>query len=106
MAAGGSLGPVIRPSIPTVIYASIAPMVSVTAPSVAGILPVILIGVGFMAVVVWRVLSLDLASSAVESAGTGGEGWGHTGRVALAARPALDVMSQQVVHPEESGRLE
>ena len=89
VAAGGSLGRVIPPSIPMVIYVSIAPTVSVAALFVAGILPGTLIGVGFMAVVVWRVRYLDLASAAVESAGTGGAGWGHTGRVALAARPAL-----------------
>lgn len=92
VAAGGSLGPVIPPSIPMVIYASIAPTVSITALFVAGILPGILIGLGFMAVVVWRVRGLDLASAAVDhSGGTGSEGWGHTGRVALTALPALGV---------------
>jgi len=54
VASGGSLGPIIPPSIPMVIYASIAPTVSVTALFIGGIIPGILIGLGFMLVVAFR----------------------------------------------------
>ena len=54
VASGGSLGPIIPPSIPMVIYASIAPTVSVAALFVGGIIPGLLIGVGFMVVVALR----------------------------------------------------
>lgn len=54
VASGGSLGPIIPPSIPMVIYASIAPTVSVTALFVGGVVPGLLIGLGFMAVVAIR----------------------------------------------------
>lgn len=54
VASGGSLGPIIPPSIPMVIYASIAPTVSIAGLFIGGIIPGILIGVGFMLVVAWR----------------------------------------------------
>ncbi|MBK6616802.1 TRAP transporter large permease [Ottowia sp.] len=54
VAAGGSLGPIIPPSIPMVIYASIAPGVSVAALFIGGIVPGILIGVSFMVIVAWK----------------------------------------------------
>ncbi|MEO7135715.1 MAG: TRAP transporter large permease subunit, partial [Vicinamibacterales bacterium] len=54
VASGGSLGPIIPPSIPMVIYASIAPTVSVAALFVGGIIPGILIGLGFMLTIVVR----------------------------------------------------
>lgn len=54
VASGSSLGPIIPPSIPMVIYASIAPTVSVAALFVGGIVPGILLGVGFMIVVALR----------------------------------------------------
>lgn len=91
VAAGGSLGPVIPPSIPMVIYASIAPTVSITALFVAGILPGIMIGLGFMVVVVWRVRRLDLAGAGPASGGSDVEGWRQTGSAAVAALPALGV---------------
>ena len=58
VAAGGSLGPIIPPSIPMVIYASIAPGVSIAALFVGGIVPGLLIGFGFMGVVAWRCRSI------------------------------------------------
>jgi len=58
VASGGSLGPIIPPSIPMVIYASIAPGVSIAALFVGGIIPGILIGLSFMAVVAYRTRSL------------------------------------------------
>lgn len=54
VAAGGSLGPIIPPSIPMVIYASVAPTVSVAALFLGGIVPGLLIGLGFMIVVALR----------------------------------------------------
>lgn len=54
VAAGGSLGPIIPPSIPMVIYASIAPGVSIAALFVGGIIPGLLIGASFMVVVAIR----------------------------------------------------
>ncbi len=62
VASGGSLGPIIPPSIPMVIYASIAPSVSITALFISGIIPGLLLGVGFLAVVAWRIRSLDIGS--------------------------------------------
>jgi tripartite ATP-independent transporter DctM subunit len=50
IASAGSLGPIIPPSIPMVIYASIVPSVSIAALFVGGILPGLLIGMGLMAV--------------------------------------------------------
>lgn len=58
VASGGSLGPIIPPSIPMVIYASIAPTVSVAALFVGGVIPGLLIGLGFMVTVAWRVRKL------------------------------------------------
>lgn len=60
VASGGSLGPIIPPSIPMVIYASIAPTVSISALFIAGIVPGVLIGLGFMLVVWWRVRHMPL----------------------------------------------
>ncbi|WP_299655035.1 TRAP transporter large permease [uncultured Jannaschia sp.] len=60
IAAGGSLGPIIPPSIPMVIYASIAPSVSISALFIGGIVPGLLIGLSFLVVVVWRVRSIQL----------------------------------------------
>ncbi len=54
VAAGGSLGPIIPPSIPMVIYASIAPGVSIGALFIGGIVPGLLIGLSFMAIVSLR----------------------------------------------------
>ena len=54
VAAGGSLGPIIPPSIPMVIYASIAPGISIAALFVGGIVPGVLIGVSFMVIVALR----------------------------------------------------
>lgn len=54
VASGGSLGPIIPPSIPMVIYASIAPGVSIAALFVGGIIPGLLIGISFMVVVAIR----------------------------------------------------
>jgi C4-dicarboxylate transporter DctM subunit len=54
VAAGGSLGPIIPPSIPMVIYASIAPGISIAALFVGGIIPGLLIGVSFMVIVALR----------------------------------------------------
>lgn len=52
VASGGSLGPIIPPSIPMVIYASIAPTVSVAGLFIGGIVPGLLLGLAFM-VIVW-----------------------------------------------------
>lgn len=85
VAAGGSLGPIIPPSIPMVIYASIAPTVSVAALFIGGVIPGILIGVGFMVVVAIRsrkILPRDTTD--VE----GVESFGH---VVLRALPAVMV---------------
>ena len=64
IAAGGSLGPIIPPSIPMVIYASIAPSVSISALFIGGIVPGLLIGLSFLVVVVWRVRSFELVETA------------------------------------------
>lgn len=67
VASGGSLGPIVPPSIPMVIYASIAPSVSITALFISGIIPGLLLGMGFLAVVAWRIRGLNLNSAAVDS---------------------------------------
>ena len=87
VASGGSLGPIIPPSIPMVIYASIAPTVSITALFIAGIFPGLLIGLGFMAVVTWRVRRLDLVD--VDSSDIKVPFW--TPKVLVSALPALAV---------------
>lgn len=51
VASGGSLGPIIPPSIPMVIYASIVPTVSVAALFVGGIVPGVMIAISFLIVV-------------------------------------------------------
>lgn len=51
VASGGSLGPIIPPSIPMVIYASIVPTVSIAALFVGGIVPGVMIAVSFLIVV-------------------------------------------------------
>lgn len=51
VASAGSLGPIIPPSIPMVIYASIVPGVSIAALFIGGIVPGLLIGIGLMVVV-------------------------------------------------------
>src|SRR5690606_1517877 len=61
IASGGSLGPIIPPSIPMVIYASIAPSVSITALFVSGIVPGLLLGLGFLMIVAWRLRKLDVS---------------------------------------------
>jgi len=66
VASGGSLGPIVPPSIPMVIYASIAPSVSITALFISGIIPGLLLGMGFLAVVAWRIRGLNLNSAAVD----------------------------------------
>jgi tripartite ATP-independent transporter DctM subunit len=83
VASGGSLGPIIPPSIPMVIYASIAPTVSVAALFVGGIVPGLLIGLSFMVVVAIRSRKIVPVDS------TEGEGIGSFGRVMLRALPAL-----------------
>jgi C4-dicarboxylate transporter, DctM subunit len=83
VASGGSLGPIIPPSIPMVIYASIAPTVSVAALFVGGIIPGILIGIGFMLVVAIRSRKILPPNS------TEGEPTESTGVVILRALPAL-----------------
>jgi C4-dicarboxylate transporter, DctM subunit len=86
IASGGSLGPIIPPSIPMVIYASIAPTVSVTALFIGGIIPGILLGLGFMAVVAIRsrrVLVRDSATTEDAAA--------PFGHVLLRALPAVMV---------------
>jgi|SRR5665213_713937 len=85
VASGGSLGPIIPPSIPMVIYASIAPTVSVAALFIGGIIPGLLIGLGFMAVVAIRSRKILPADSASV------EAIGSTGGVVLRALPAVMV---------------
>jgi C4-dicarboxylate transporter DctM subunit len=85
VASGGSLGPIIPPSIPMVIYASIAPAVSVAALFVGGVIPGILIGLGFMVVVLFRTRTILPAGS------TEAEGIGPLGRVFVRALPAVMV---------------
>lgn len=67
VASGGSLGPIIPPSIPMVIYASIAPTVSVAALFVGGVVPGLLIGLGFMVTVAWRVRKMHGVDGVHES---------------------------------------
>lgn len=85
VASGGSLGPIIPPSIPMVIYASIASTVSVTALFVGGVIPGLLLGIGFMAVVAVRSRRMPPTRS-LES-----ETAQSFGRVALRALPAVMV---------------
>jgi len=84
VAAGGSLGPIIPPSIPMVIYASIAPGVSVAALFVGGIIPGILIGVSFMVIVAWK--SRTLVKTPIDLAE---EPSLNTRRVIVTALPAI-----------------
>lgn len=51
VASSGSLGPIIPPSIPMVIYASIVPSVSIAALFAAGIVPGVMIAASFLTVV-------------------------------------------------------
>jgi len=51
VASGGSLGPIIPPSIPMVIYASIVPSVSIAALFLGGIIPGVMIAISFLLVV-------------------------------------------------------
>jgi tripartite ATP-independent transporter DctM subunit len=53
LAAGGFLGPIIPPSILMIIYGSITGM-SIGALFIAGIIPGLLYGAGFMAIIWWR----------------------------------------------------
>ena len=84
VASGGSLGPIIPPSIPMVIYASIAPGVSIAALFVGGIIPGLLIGISFMVVVAIR--SRKLVSP---SHGAGAEPLAPARTVLLRALPAV-----------------
>jgi tripartite ATP-independent transporter DctM subunit len=86
IASGGSLGPIIPPSIPMVIYASIAPTVSVTALFIGGIIPGLLIGVGFMLVVAIRSRRV-----LVRDAAAGEDAAGPFGHVLVRALPAVMV---------------
>jgi tripartite ATP-independent transporter DctM subunit len=86
VASGGSLGPIIPPSIPMVIYASIAPGVSIAALFVGGIVPGLMIGLGFMAVVALR--SRKLVDPRAESEM---EAMGPARKVILRALPAAFV---------------
>lgn len=83
IAAGGSLGPIIPPSIPMVIYASIAPTVSVSALFIGGIVPGLLIGMAFLLVVVLRARSFPVIEDIHEEEQQSGL------RTVLAALPAL-----------------
>jgi C4-dicarboxylate transporter DctM subunit len=85
VASGGSLGPIIPPSIPMVIYASIAPSVSVAALFIGGVVPGLLIGIGFMAVVALRSRRIPVIDASDTESKRG------IGRVALQALPALMV---------------
>jgi len=85
VASGGSLGPIIPPSIPMVIYASIAPTVSVAALFVGGVVPGVLVGLGFMAVVAWR--SRSIVKKGIASDEPAVPFW----RIALRALPAVMV---------------
>jgi len=85
VASGGSLGPIIPPSIPMVIYASIAPTVSVAALFIGGVIPGILIGLGFMVAVFLRSRRIPhLHADPAEEPQT-------FGRISLEALPALMV---------------
>lgn len=86
VASGGSLGPIIPPSIPMVIYASIAPGVSIAALFVGGVIPGILIGISFMLVVAIRSRKLLAAST-----GNALEPQEPVGKVLLSALPAVMV---------------
>jgi tripartite ATP-independent transporter DctM subunit len=66
VASGGALGPIVPPSIPMVIYASIAPTVSITALFISGIVPGILLGMGFLMVVAWRVRALNIRDAVTQ----------------------------------------
>ena len=85
VASGGSLGPIIPPSIPMVIYASIASTVSVTALFIGGVIPGLLLGIGFMVVVAVRSRKI-LRSHSTES-----ETVQSFGRIVLRALPAVMV---------------
>jgi len=85
VASDGSLGPIIPPSIPMVIYASIAPTVSVAALFIGGVIPGILIGLGFMVAVFLRSRRIPhLHADPAEEPQT-------FGRISLEALPALMV---------------
>lgn len=86
VASGGSLGPIIPPSIPMVIYASIAPTVSISALFLAGVVPGLMIGIGFMLVVAWRMRTLSLATVDEPDSAPA-----RVGSQLLAAAPALGV---------------
>jgi tripartite ATP-independent transporter DctM subunit len=86
VASGGSLGPIIPPSIPMVIYASIAPGVSIAALFVGGIIPGVLIGLGFMVIVAWRSRTLLTSGGEAEN-----EPRPPVGKVLLEALPAAMV---------------
>ena len=85
VASGGSLGPIIPPSIPMVIYASIASTVSVTALFIGGVIPGFLLGIGFMVVVAVRSRKILRIHS------TERETIQSFGRVVLRALPAVMV---------------
>jgi tripartite ATP-independent transporter DctM subunit len=84
VASGGSLGPIIPPSIPMVIYASIAPTVSVAALFIGGIVPGVLLGLGFMIVVALRSRRIPVTSASDDEVAS-------IGRVFLRALPSLMV---------------
>jgi C4-dicarboxylate transporter DctM subunit len=85
VASGGSLGPIIPPSIPMVIYASIASTVSVTALFIGGVIPGLLLGIGFMVVLAVRSRKILRIHS------TERETIQSFGRVVLHALPAVMV---------------
>lgn len=86
VASGGSLGPIIPPSIPMVIYASIAPTVSIAGLFIGGIVPGVLLGLAFM-VIVW----IRSGSQVKRPSETVVEGTGSAGAVLMRALPALGV---------------
>ena len=84
VASGGSLGPIIPPSIPMVIYASIAPTVSVAALFIGGVVPGVLIALGFMVVVALRSRRIPVTGASRDEVAS-------FGRVFLRALPSLMV---------------
>lgn len=86
VASGGSLGPVIPPSIPMVIYASIAPTVSIAGLFVGGIVPGVMLGIAFM-IIVWIKSGKQVKQPSAEVAAEIAGGY----KVWLRALPALGV---------------
>lgn len=86
VASGGSLGPIIPPSIPMVIYASIAPTVSIAGLFVGGIVPGVMLGIAFM-IIVWIRSGSQVRAPSTEVTAEIAGGY----KVWLRALPALGV---------------